>query len=561
MIRLETKNFRILRNVEFNDDRKISLVVGYNESGKSTLINAIKFAMTGEAYGHRGKNVSSLCTHGEDKLKVSVEVGGVVANRTTSIGTNLKDVAAALGVKTSVLPILFDAKMCSDGGNKHLKAFFEWSGENKFNPLLHFANDPSISECITKAIQSGRDTARSIISFCEDKRAASKPPEKPVRPGNNRPDEAQIKSVTERKEQAAAELSSAESALSEAKSWSNSLLQCATYLEKLRDYKEAEKKASESSDDPLATKRAALNKLKSVNLSTFDSYALILENAGYPDLSLEVTTLKDKIQKQVSNADRLLDSNPPPVAMPEYPRIDASAAKMWDELKAESEGNVTEALVNEFSTLAINQQEKLESDRDKASTAFNIANEMYNTVQQLIGAWSAFDTADHNYDVLASKTKNEWDKWHNAAHAISDAESEFIAKTGTSFAALVTSYSKTILQGRSVTIEKDKGIFLGATPVDELSESTKWRVEVAVLAAIATACGSPILLIDGADILDVHNRSAVTSFLVEQIAPNFDHIVLTLTCPGDINDERPLDSELFPTVSKWVVDAGQVRKL
>ena len=84
MLQMEVSNFRALRRISFEDTGKLTIIVGYNESGKTTLINAIKFAFTGEAFGHRGKDLANLLSHGEDRLSVTVRIGDVQAHRTTT---------------------------------------------------------------------------------------------------------------------------------------------------------------------------------------------------------------------------------------------------------------------------------------------------------------------------------------------------------------------------------------------------------------------------------------------------------------------------------------------
>jgi hypothetical protein len=61
-----------------------------------------------------------------------------------------------------------------------------------------------------------------------------------------------------------------------------------------------------------------------------------------------------------------------------------------------------------------------------------------------------------------------------------------------------------------------------------------------VMAAIAAYLKSPILVLDGVDILDDRNKVALVRFLAEKIVPYFSHTLLLTTIRGAGRDCRSM---------------------
>src|ERR1019366_7772581 len=90
--------------------------------------------------------------------------------------------AEKLGVPTDVLPILFDAKMASDGGNKAMKAFLDGCASSQFDPVVYFANDGRMKPIIDQARRAGKVQTNHIVAYCDAMRAQQKDPAEPVMP-------------------------------------------------------------------------------------------------------------------------------------------------------------------------------------------------------------------------------------------------------------------------------------------------------------------------------------------------------------------------------------------
>jgi hypothetical protein len=65
-----------------------------------------------------------------------------------------------------------------------------------------------------------------------------------------------------------------------------------------------------------------------------------------------------------------------------------------------------------------------------------------------------------------------------------------------------------------------------------LSGSEFWRLGAAVMGAIASRANAPILVLDGADILDDRNRIELLKWLLADICQNFAHTILLSTARG-----------------------------
>jgi hypothetical protein len=123
---------------------------------------------------------------------------------------------------------------------------------------------------------------------------------------------------------------------------------------------------------------------------------------------------------------------------------------------------------------------------------------------------------------------------------------------------MVSEFSEFLLQGRKVVINRDTGITLGGLPIEDATESTKWRIEVCIMAAIARSSNSPLLIIDAADILDDQNKACFLDFLKKRIVPFFEHILVTATCRGKLEDEKASGD---PDITKWTIKNGELSRL
>lgn len=565
MLKVDLLNFRIFRSLTFHDPGRVSLIVGYNESGKTSFVQAIKWAFTGEAFGHRGKDLGSLITHGEDRLSASVTLADdeteVSVRRTTSTGDSLKSVAMRLGVAPEVLPLGFDARLCGDGGNKHMRAFLASAGEQRFSAATHFAQDPAVRGYVEAAMKAGRTTTKQIISFCTDQRAASRPPPDPEQPQVPEPSMSDLQQSHDVLGAIGQEVTGLTQQLSTLYQQGQALNALVQHVDALARVEEARSAVAAQGEDTLAGRRPALLQAAQVNTETLKRMTDCFERAGL-DFALEdLRKAQSAAQQAVHEAQALLQKNPEPPGIPPTPVLsDPVHHEVWEQIKRDVGREPTrEDLIAAINALR-EQDAEIRQKYEHAQNRHHQADLEYSRLNQHAGQWQAFREAIPRHQEQVAQKRHEWESWDHAAKAIKAAEEEFLASTGDKFGEMVSEFSKEVLNGRRVHIDRERGICLGTVPIEECSESTKWRVEVAVMAAVNRTLEMPLMLIDGADILDVHNRTVLTRFLRESIAPFFKHTVLTLTAHGTLEEEPPLPAEAH-LYSKWIVRGGRMTRM
>jgi len=549
-LRLDVQNFRCLKNVVLHDETPhgLTIVVGDNESGKSSLIGAMQFCCTGTAFGRKGKDIDALVTRGEERMTTRLQVGPHLFCRTRTTGDALKGVAERLGVPVDVLPLLFHARMNGDGGCKAMKTFLDGVASSLFDPLIHFAEDSVIRNAVEMARRAGKVSVRQIVEYCESMRAQQKAPPTPVIPTCVKPTNEFLAALKTGYDDAVTEHQKAQVELQEAIKLGQNLSAITGYTAAVNTYEK--QKAAANIVDPLKDRRDILIKLTSINLQSLEAVVGILQKGGYADLVQKFNELIGELRAHAATAKLLLERNPPPACMPDRPQLAEEAQKLLDELGAQ-QLNVAELLIQ--SANDVETCRKAEAD---ARLKVNEWREASDDAQRQRGAWDAYDAALPAWEEAKVKVETDWQRWDRACKEITAAETEHANKAGNAFGEMVSEFSAFILQGRKVRITKDEGIFVGADPIDDCSESTKWRVEIAIMAAVARTMRSPILLIDGADILDEKNRALVSQFLMERILPFFEHTMVCMTPRGKVTDEKATSSP----ITKWLMVNGQLEK-
>lgn len=557
-IDLHITNFKNIRSLRLVDENPMSVVVGLNESGKSSLLGAVRWCFTGRAFGRVGKETDGLMTWGEDHFGCRVLIGNTLVSRTRTGGTPLKSVAQTLGVSGDVLPLMFDSELCGDGGSKAMKTFLDGAAANAFDALAHFAADLQIRECILLAKGAGKTTTRQILQYCEDMRAMQKAPPEPVLPVTPAPkaDELEITAVALQQAEEAA--TAALQTLNEATSLSNSLSQLQQYRQAMETY--SKQVAAASVTDELAGRRQAITRAANINISTLTNLRSIVQEAGYEQTASNVAAVESEVKTVAGECSAILRARAAPAAMPTVtPTLPAAI----EALAVSLELTVLPAEPDALPTFLAGSLAELATARQEYDKAIRAKQDVQNTLatlNQRLGAWKAYTEALPAWETAKAYAEAQWQRWDLAHKAIVAAENEHVNKAGDAFGELVSEFSSSILQGRKVRVSREDGILLGSARIEDVSKSTRWRVEIAVLAAVAALTKSPILLIDGADILDVNNRKLVTEFLTNHVVPRFQHTIVTLTPTGDLSAEKPLPVE-FRGVTKWKMDRGELSKV
>jgi hypothetical protein len=484
-------------------------------------------------------------------MHVRVQIGDRLFNRTRTSGDSLKGNAERLGVPTDVLPLLFNQKLVGDGGTKHMKAFLSSAATDRFDPKVAFVADPEMTSMLRQANMAGALTTKQVIAFFERQRAAQQPPPAPVVPGVPCPPQSAVDTLQAEVRAADLEASGARKEAEELQELTTAVSAALQYYRALSAWEVVA--ATVAAGDPLGGTRTKVQAVSAISTAGIRSVEAVLVAAGKTELAEVTRQLASQLDAAVAEAKATLASFPPPPTLPPKPSLSPAHQAKTDLLGVRDEAaasGVLKALADEYN----GQKTKADALTAKATQLARATRE----AQEGIGAWKAYEAAMPLYDDAVVRSKVEWNRWDKAVKLVEVAEAEHRQKVGNSFAELVGDLSGLLLQGRKVTISAEDGIKIGADPIDLLSESTRWRAEVATLAAIAAITKSPLLVIDGADILDDKNKVLFVQFLLERIAPNFEHVIVTSTVRGRLEDEQPSQ---VPGLTKWTISKGELVKL
>src|SRR5271170_4720034 len=276
MIRLDIRNWCNIREAHLHDETAMSLVVGYNESGKSNLIGAVEYVFTGSAFGLRGKEAAAeeLTTHGESGMHIRNYIDGITINRSATSGDAVSGIAERMGVPAPVMPLLFNSALCGDGGDKAMRVFLDGVASSKFDAALHFAADPTMLYCIGQARKSGKLTTKQTIEYCESLRAAQKEPAAPVMPIVMNPSDDEMKASEKAYLSEQVRLAEATNNHHEYEVNGQIILKIVQHQRDMESYEKLRQLSSIT--DPLGEKRAKLERLANINIATLNAIATII---------------------------------------------------------------------------------------------------------------------------------------------------------------------------------------------------------------------------------------------------------------------------------------------
>lgn len=559
MLRLRFQNFRKFRDFEWSvpDEERVSVILGYNEAGKSTIANGIKLALVGEAYGRKGKTITELTTRGQAGLSVQVKTGHWSAHRTDHSGDSISEIADRLGVPAAQLPLLFDSKMAGDGGNKALKDYLSGTSAAKFDPAVEFKDHPQILTCVTQARRAGKLLTAHIIKYCEDQRAASKAPAPLPRPESPKPSDEALQAlsaqlVTEEAAERAAHLEHQESL-----AFGHKTEALVKFVKDSAAYEAAMKLSSIG--DPLGEQREKLISAANINVQSIANAAELYRVAGYLGAANALSDALAAAKNASADARATVASNPPPAAMPTAPALSDEARAFYDQIKAMF-GEVTLESLAKVATMAADAYARTGPTHGHWVRRVHETRQQRDKLMRDKGAWENYEGRSAQVDTARLNAENDWNRWDTAAKSIAFAEKAHMDAQGKQFATTVSAIAAGMLQGRQLTVSPVTGIMLDSVPITEVSESTKWRMEIVVMASIAYSLSSPLLLIDGFDILDHFNREELYKFIFSVAAPYFQHTIMTATPRFTVEQEplittRPVGLPAGAYAGFWYLDS------
>jgi len=538
MIDLQFRNFRALRSAELIDPGKISVILGYNEAGKSSVCGGIEYAWTGAAFGCKGKEVSKLVTWGQGRMKVGVRCGGKEVSRTLTSGPAIKDIASEFGVEVAALPLLFNPKFGAQGGGKAMSAFLALRENESFDIRALFSTEPKLTALLDEVFAAAKTSApKDVASAAEGLRAKCQPLSVPREPEYSRPEPDACEKVASFLP-AISEIESLEQKVTRAKS-------LVAYLTRLDEYTA---QASQK-EDSLGIRRAALRECAELETKPVSRVADILRAAGFEAASEHLEASLEMIAESIAGATGILADNPAPAALGRLPVLSDETAAFRDSLR-----EPTIEAAKEFIEVTQVNISKMSRKLPEYAKTRELATSTISDIQNKMAVWDAYISDAAKHAERSAATADRWASFDAISRTIKETISARKAHAARDFLENVTAYAAPILNGRELTLSSDNEICLGGAEIDLLSESTKWRLLAAVMAAIAKAAKSPLLVLDGMDILDSQNKPTVMKFVMKQMAPDFEHILLLSTLKGTEADEKPIE---IPGITKWLLRDGQ----
>jgi hypothetical protein len=163
--------------------------------------------------------------------------------------------------------------------------------------------------------------------------------------------------------------------------------------------------------------------------------------------------------------------------------------------------------------------------------------------------WTVYRCSIEGLAETRCRIETEWHAWDALVNVLRTYQEHKRRAVQEKILGRVEEFGGNVLCGRRVALDTEGEITIDGRGLETASGSERWRVSICVMAAIASYLRSPILVLDGADILDDRNKVALVRFLLEKIVPYFAHTLLLTTIRGDGRDEKPFSFD----ASKWII--------
>ena len=156
-------------------------------------------------------------------------------------------------------------------------------------------------------------------------------------------------------------------------------------------------------------------------------------------------------------------------------------------------------------------------------------------LERASAVWKQYVTTLAEYEESEVGRRRQYEAWNRVAQAVQSHLDQTAGCARARILSLVNRFARRILGVEEVSIDPQGRVLTGGRSPALLSASQAWLLGVAVMAAIAVRAKAPILVLDGADILDDQNKVALVRWLMTEICPNFAHTILSFPPHGAIN--------------------------
>jgi hypothetical protein len=559
---IRAENFLGLPKVELVPKAPVVLVLGDNESGKSSLRDTLEFWATGvlPSRGVTTKKGSKAVASGTPCL-VTISVGGISAERNPA-GCSLQEGQMAARFPTEMVRALLNAWRFVDlplKERRDLVRAITAKPEKIAGAVLKLVTDaglaPSVAEYMAATARGDLDAAeKHAVSMRVDHKrkveALPEPPKPCVEVGGATYElpsinvaeidgllaeikverdkligQYQIAKLADAPDVIAARVEAAEKELfsmsaskpEDVKRYEDEALAADRRLTTARDvYAQAQ-----------ATKKAADKRIDAIK--TLQDCCPTCGQSVTPKV---LKGLTDREQKEV---DRAISTMTTAEVDGKKARADAERARVAAQSARDAEGRRAE----------LTQQIATDREALEAGKAFPVLEKEISALddradigRQLRDAKRAFDQA-----MAVDSKRAEYlaliDKWDAVAQGLGPkGEVRKLAAEGFDLAA-VKAHAKLLL-GRDVEVDGEWNITLGGLAEGMLSESAKYRLGACFAAALAVASGLGFLVLDRADVLSEKNRGALLGWL-EGLAGQLDTVIVLATSSAKVEPAPWLD--------------------
>jgi recombinational DNA repair ATPase RecF len=189
MIDLSVYNFRALSRTRLVDDSPLSVIVGPNQSGKTSLAQAVGFAFCGTVSEISDSRL--LVQRGYADLQVRLNLPGWTIQRTLAKVSNVSEIAARLGTSPKSVRLLFEHS-ASLNYSAHLSAFLN-ALENELGDYSDILpGDPEARSLFLQALRMRQGKLRSCLYHAKEQVERTAPRLCPPEPRERKPGPDQL---------------------------------------------------------------------------------------------------------------------------------------------------------------------------------------------------------------------------------------------------------------------------------------------------------------------------------------------------------------------------------
>jgi AAA domain len=546
MIDLSVRNFRGVSRARLTDDKPLSVIVGANRSGKTSLAQAIAYAFcasVGEI-----KDVGLLVRQGEDDLRVSLNLPGWTLERSLAAGgPKVSEVAARMGnIPLQSLPLLFESSACLRH-SAHLVAFLNSLDEIPPDSTDILNIDPEARSLFLDAMKAVRGKLRSCIYHANDQKERIAPRPAPVAPREIKPAGDDLEEMRRRMERATALHNKSLDALRDFSSRKERLRKA---LEWYRAQENFEASMQEAQDDVLGAERLSLERLCKIELKSLIRTGQELKGAMREDLSDALALLQTEIEAAKEDASEALSMHPrAAIAFRPEPLPETIQAEL-QRSEVTSRSSLEAILIRLDETPFERQVRQTQQKLSEIQSAMI-------KLERNAALWDEYQIALGQHARSEMLRQQRRQAWNRVAQAVQSYLTQRSLCARDEIERMIKRCSKSLLGDDNVSVDPYGRLLVRGLCPSLLSASEIWRLGVGVMASIGSLAKSPILLVDGADILDDRNRITLIKWLLAEICPHFAHTILLSTARGDKRDRAPLAFN----ATQWWIEDGYLAKV